>query len=234
MNILIVEDDFRLAESISEIFKSNKYNCDVVHNGLDGFDYARSGIYDVIVLDIMLPKMNGFEVTKQLRNIRINTPIILLTARDEINDKVRGLDCGADDYLTKPFSTEELLARIRALSRRTGDVVLDEITFGDLTLELKTSSLKCNDRIMRLGHKEFEIIKLLISNPRQVFSKDDLITKIWGYFSDAEDNNVEVYISFIRKKLLFLHSNVSISTIRKIGYHLCINEEIDLDKKAQN
>ncbi len=225
MNILLVEDDYVLAESICEILKTQKYNCDIVYNGADGFDYASSEIYDIVILDIMLPKMDGFEVTKTLRSKKINTPIILLTARDEICDKVKGLDCGADDYLTKPFSKDELLARIRALTRRTGDMVIDKINFGNLTLNLNTYALECNGRTMRIGHKEFEILKLMISNPQQIFSKEDIITKIWGYLSEAEDNNVEVYISFIRKKLSVLNSNVTISNVRKIGYHLSIKEE---------
>ncbi|MBE6691755.1 MAG: response regulator transcription factor [Ruminococcaceae bacterium] len=225
MNILIVEDDLILAETICEIFKSQKYICDVVHNGKDGCEYASSGIYDVIVLDIMLPQMDGFEVTRRLRSSHIKTPIILLTARDEVSDKVKGLDCGADDYLTKPFSKDELLARVRAMTRRTGDIIIDKISYGNLILDLNTYTLQCNNRSMRIGHKEFEILKLLISNPQQVFSKEDLITKIWGYLSEAEDNNVEVYVSFIRKKLNSLNSNVTISTVRKIGYHLNLKEE---------
>lgn len=225
MNILVVEDEIRLADSIQEIFCLQKYSCDSVYNGEDGLSYAESGIYDVIVLDIMLPKMNGFEVLKKLRAKHISTPIILLTARDDISDKVKGLDCGADDYLTKPFSKDELLARVRALSRRKGDVILDQVSYGDLTLDLNTYNLICKSKALRIGHKEFEILKLFLSNPAQIFSKDDLITKVWGYLSDAEDNNVEVYISFIRKKLLFLKSNVSVATVRKIGYHLTISED---------
>ena len=220
MNILIIEDEHRLADSICEIFRSQKYTCDAVYDGEDGLAYAESGIYDVIVLDIMLPKINGFEVLKKLRSKHINTPIILLTARDDISDKVKGLDFGADDYLTKPFSKDELLARVRALSRRTGEIIIDELKYADLTLNLNNYKLFCGSKFIRIGHKEFEILKLLMSNPTQIFSKDDIITKIWGYLSEAEDNNVEVYISFIRKKLQFLQSNVLISTVRKIGYHL--------------
>lgn len=222
MNILVVEDEQRLADSICEIFKTQKYACDAVYDGEDGLAYAETGIYDVIVLDIMLPKMNGFEVLKNLRAKRINTPILLLTARDDVSDKVKGLDYGADDYLTKPFSKDELLARIRALSRRTGDVIIDEIKYGDLTLDLNGYNLSCNGKKMHIGHKEFCILKMLLSNPNQVFSKDDIITRIWGFLSEAEDNNVEVYISFIRKKLQFLESKVVIATVRKIGYHLDI------------
>ena len=139
-----------------------------------------------------------------------------------MSDKVKGLDCGADDYLTKPFSKDELLARVRALSRRTGDVIIDQLTFGDLLLDLNAYTLSCNGKSIHIGYKEFEILKLFMSNPNQVFSKDDIITKVWGYLSEAEDNNVEVYISFLRKKLQFLKSEVAIATVRKIGYHLIV------------
>ena len=225
MNILIVEDEKQLADGICEIFRSQKYTCDAVYDGEEGLAYAESGIYDVIVLDIMLPKMNGFEVLKTLRSKRINTPIILLTARDDVSDKVKGLDFGADDYLTKPFSKDELLARIRALSCRTGDVIIDELAYGDLVLDLNGYTLSCNGKSLHIGHKEFEILKIMLSNPTQTFSKEDIITKVWGYLSDAEDNNVEVYISFIRKKLTFLKSKVSIATVRKIGYYLDIQKD---------
>lgn len=222
MNILVVEDEKKLADSLCEILRSQKYNCDVVYNGADGLDYAETGIYDVIVLDVMLPKLSGFDIIKALRAKHVNTPIIILTALDDISDKIVGLDYGADDYMTKPFVKQELLARIRALSRRKGDVIIDEITFGDLKLNLNEYTLYCNKKSIRISSKEFEIMRLLLSNPSQIFSKEDLITKVWGYLSDAEDNNVEVYISFLRKKLLFLQSQVSIATVRKLGYHLCI------------
>ena len=222
MNILVVEDEKKLADSLCEILRSQKYNCDVVYNGADGLDYAETGIYDVIVLDVMLPKLNGLEIIKALRAKHVNTPIIILTALDDISDKIVGLDYGADDYMTKPFVKQELLARIRALSRRKGDVIIDEITFGDLKLNLNEYTLYCNKKSIRISSKEFEIMRLLLSNPSQIFSKEDLITKVWGYLSDAQDNNVEVYISFLRKKLLFLQSQVSIATVRKLGYHLCI------------
>ena len=224
MNVLLVEDEKRLADSICEILSAQKIHCDAVYDGADGYDYAVSGIYDVILLDIMLPHINGFDVLTMLRKNKINTPIILLTARDEISDKVKGLDCGADDYLTKPFSSDELLARIRAVSRRKGEIVLNEITYGDLILNIDSLSLSCAENSIRLGFKEFEIIKLLISNPSVIISKEDLLTKVWGYLSEAEDNNVEVYISFIRRKLAFLHSKVIITTVRKIGYHLEIRQ----------
>jgi len=191
-----------------------------VYDGLDGYLYAESDIYDVIVLDVMLPKMNGLEIVKKLRDKKIKTPVLLLTAKDSIQDKVIGLDSGADDYLTKPFSKDELLARIRALTRRQGEVIMDELVYADITLNLTGYTLICGEKSMHLGFKEFEILKLLMSNPKGVVQKEDIITKVWGYDSDAEDNNVEVYISFLRKKLAFIGSRVGIGTVRKIGYHL--------------
>ena len=220
MRILIVEDEVRLAEALDQIMTENKYTADVVHDGEAGLDNALSGIYDVIVLDVMLPKRNGFEIVRELRAQKNQTPVLLLPAKDEVQDKVTGLDCGADDYLTKPFFTEELLARIRALSRRQGDVVLNELAFGDLTLNLAAYTLQCGTKSVRLGLKEFEVIRLLMSNPNIILSKETLLLKIWGSESDAEDNNVEAYISFLRKKLIFLNSTVQISTARKLGYQL--------------
>ena len=222
MRVLIVEDEKRIADALGRMMKDNKYSCDVVYDGLDGYLYAESDIYDVIVLDIMLPKLNGIEVVKKLRANKIKTPVLLLTARDSLQDIVAGLDSGADDYLTKPFKKEELLARIRALTRRQGEVIMDELKFGDTVLNLSNYTLVCGEKSIRLGFKEFEILKLLMSNPQRVVQKEDIITKVWGYDSDAEDNNVEVYISFIRKKLAFIGSKVGIGTVRKIGY--CLEE----------
>lgn len=220
MKVLIVEDEIRLADTLSQIMSQNKYLVDTVHDGADGLDYAMSNRYDIIVLDVMLPKRNGFEVVKALRKAKISTPVILLTAKDEVSDKITGLDSGADDYLTKPFAPDELLARIRALTRRQGEVVMNELGFFDITLNLSMYMLQKDTKSIRLGHKEFEVMRLLITNPCVVVSKDEMISKIWGEESDAEDNNVEVYISFLRKKLLYLGSKVNIATQRKIGYFL--------------
>lgn len=159
-------------------------------------------------------------MVRQLRREKIATPVLLLTARDEVPDKVAGLDCGADDYMTKPFSPEELLARVRALSRRQGDVVLEEMRFADLQLQLSTYTLHCGARSVHLGFKEFEVLRLLMANASALVQKEDLLTKVWGYESGAEDNNVEAYISFLRKKLAFLGSRVEISTVRRVGYRL--------------
>ncbi|MDD3430346.1 MAG: response regulator transcription factor [Oscillospiraceae bacterium] len=220
MRVLIVEDEVRLAEALAQIMGEQKYVADVVHNGTDGLEYALHGDYDVVVLDVMLPGLNGFDVVREMRSTKLATPVLMLTARDEITDKVTGLDCGADDYMTKPFAPEELLARIRALSRRQGDVVLEELTFADLTLNLSTYDLWRGAKSVHLGYKEFEVLKILMSNPGLVVPKEDLITKVWGVESSAEDNNVEAYISFLRKKFFFLGSAVGINTQRKVGYKL--------------
>ncbi len=220
MRILVVEDETRLAEALGQILTEQKYAVDVVYTGTDGLDYALSGQYDVVVLDVMLPGMDGFAVARELRARHVSTPILMLTARDEIADKVTGLDCGADDYMTKPFAPDELLARVRALSRRQGDVVLEEMRFDDLTLSLSTYTLACRHKTVHLGYKEAEVLRLLMANPRLVVPKEDILTKVWGAESDAEDNNVEAYISFLRKKFFFLGSRVTIGTVRKVGYRL--------------
>lgn len=221
MRILLVEDEVELSDALKQILINNKYNVDAVYDGDDGLNYALTDIYDLIILDIMLPKINGLMVLKDLRRKGISTPIIMLTAKSQIEDKVVGLDLGADDYLTKPFAPEELLARIRALSRRKINVIEENIlVFGDIRLNLETYDLDVNGENIRLTLKEFEIIKYFIERPKCVVSKDDLITKLWGFDSEVEYNNIEVYISFIRKKLSFLKSKVSIVTIRGVGYRL--------------
>lgn len=225
MDVLVVEDDLHLADALREILINEEFNVDVVNDGHSGLEYASSSIYDVIILDVMLPKMNGFEIVKSLRSRKIATPIILLTAKSEIADRVTGLDCGADDYLTKPFSTEELLARIRAVSRRRGEVIMDELTFSNITLNLTTCMLSSETKNVSLSNKEFQLIKLLLSQPKQIISKETIIVKVWGYDSDVVDNNVEAYISFLRKKLHYLGTNVSINTVRKIGYKIEVADD---------
>ena len=221
MRILVVEDENRLAKALGEILAGEKYMVDVVYDGQDGFDYAMEDIYDAIVLDVMLPHMDGFTVAKNLREQKIETPIIMLTAKDAISDKISGLDYGADDYMTKPFAPEELLARIRAITRRKGEVIMNKLTLNDLSLDLESSTLSKNEKSVRLNFKEFEIMKLFMSNPNSTYSKEDLIRKVWGYESDATDNNVEAYISFLRKKLMHIGSEMKIEAIRKVGYRLC-------------
>ncbi|HEZ7986907.1 MAG TPA: response regulator transcription factor [Ruminococcus sp.] len=221
MKLLVVEDEIQLADALSEILRRNKYSVDTVYNGIDGLDNAVTGVYDCIILDIMLPGMNGLEVLGNIRKEKISTPVLLLTARCEIDDKINGLDCGADDYLTKPFVTEELLARIRALTRRKGEVIDDDrLDYGGLELIKSTLSIKCSENDVKLSLKEYQIMELLISNPRQILPKERIIEKIWGYESDVEYNNIEVYISFLRKKLVIISAPVQIKTARGIGYYL--------------
>lgn len=222
MRVLVVEDEVRLADALVQILAKNKITADAVYDGADGLDNALTGIYDVIVLDIMLPKMDGIEVLRNVRKNNISSSVLLLTAKDDISDKVKGLDSGADDYLTKPFATEELLARIRALGRRNAaDVVCDDrISFEDISLNLSTYELECDGSSVKLGLKEYSIAELLIRNGTKIVTKESMLLKVWGYDSDAEYNNVEVYISFLRKKLSFIKSKTTVKTVRGVGYCL--------------
>jgi DNA-binding response OmpR family regulator len=220
VQILIVEDEKRLADALKQIMAQQGWMADAVHTGPDGVDYGRSGIYDVIVLDVMLPGCDGFAVASRLRAAGIQTPILMLTARFAVNDRVTGLDAGADDYLTKPFATEELLARVRALARRREVFVGDEQRFGDLCFTASSSSLSREGRSIHLNFKEAEILKLLLARPGALLSKDEILTRVWGYDSDAGDANVEAYMSFLRKKLHFLGSSVQIVAVKKQGYKL--------------
>ncbi len=222
MRILVVEDELHLSEALSHILKKNNYTVDVSNDGESGLDNALTGIYDVIVLDIMLPKMDGITILKTIRQEGIETPVILLTARGEISDKVKGLDSGADDYLSKPFNTDELLARIRALSRRRGEIVTgnNTIEFGDITLNTSNLLLSGVHGEITLTLKESELLEYLMIHKRIVCSKEQIIEKLWGFESEAEANHVEVYISFLRKKLKFIHSKVQINTVRGVGYTL--------------
>lgn len=224
MQILIVEDDIRLAKAVKQILEENNYQVDMVHDGQSGLDYAESGIYDVIILDVMLPVMDGFEVAKRLRRKDVSTPILMLTARSQIPDKIEGLDSGADDYMTKPFSPAEMLAHLRALTRRTGQVVFETLRVDDLELNLESHDLSREGKSINLSFKEFSIMNILMANKGQIVSKETLISKVWGIESSAVDNNVEAYISFLRKKLKFLGSTVQIETIRKVGYRLIAAE----------
>ena len=221
MKLLLVEDEKQLSEALQQILIKNKYSVDAVYNGDEGLDYALTGVYDVIILDIMLPKLNGIEILKMIRKRKISTPVILLTAKGSVEDRILGLDSGADDYLPKPFSPDELLARLRALTRRNGDFINENILeFSDIRLNLSTYDMEVNDNSITLTQKEFEILKYFMQRPKLVVSKDDLITKLWGFDSDVEHNNIEVYISFLRKKLAYVESNVKITTIRRVGYRL--------------
>ncbi|MEK4438720.1 response regulator transcription factor [Paenibacillus sp. FSL K6-2862] len=221
MRILIAEDEVHLAEAVSQILKKNNYSVDMVHDGRSGLDYALSGIYDLLLLDIMMPEMDGISVLRKLRSEGNHTPVILLTAKGELSDKVTGLDYGADDYIAKPFATEELLARIRAALRRKGEVVPEDgLKFGDIELNTTQLRLTVQGKEIKLNLKENELLELLITRKQAITSKEQIIEKLWGFDSEVEYNNVEVYISFLRKKLTFLNSKVRINTIRGVGYVL--------------
>lgn len=220
MTVLVVEDEIGLAEAIGAILKSERYNVDIANDGKKGLELALRGDYDCIILDIMLPCMNGLDVLSYLRVKEMETPVLLLTARSETDDKIKGLDCGADDYMTKPFSMGELLARIRAITRRRNTAPDINPKYGDITLEMKKGELICGSGSVVLGRKEFQMLELLISNAGQIITKEQFVNKIWGSDDESEYNNVEVYISFLRKKLAMLHSSVLIKTRRGIGYCL--------------
>ena len=222
MRILLIEDEKRMAQALCEILRQEKYEVDHCANGLDGLAAIESDIYDIIILDVMLPGMNGYEVAKKARQNGIRTPILMLTAKAELDDKVTGLDSGADDYLTKPFMTKELLARLRALGRRNINTADGTLCYGDICLDTNTSTLSCttNGQSVRLSEKEYRILEYLIANQGQILTREQLAVKIWGFESEAEYNNVEVYMSFTRKKLSFVGAKAEIKAVRGIGYEL--------------
>ncbi|MBQ9468912.1 MAG: response regulator transcription factor [Clostridia bacterium] len=221
MKILLAEDEKRMNRALCEILRQEGYEVTSVDNGEDALYEIESGVYDLCVLDVMMPGMNGFAVSKKARASGVRTPILMLTAKSELDDKVEGLDSGADDYLTKPFLTKELLARLRALGRRSLPTNDGSLTCGDLTLDVKNALLKCdNGQSVRLGEKELRIIEYLIANQGQVLSREQIALKVWGYESDSEYNNVEVYMSFARRKLAFVGSKCEIKALRGIGYEL--------------
>ena len=222
MRILLVEDEKRMAQALCEILRLEKYDVDHYANGTDGLTAIESNIYDIVILDVMLPGLNGYEIAKKTRKKGITTPILMLTAKAELDDKVMGLDCGADDYLTKPFMTKELLARLRALGRRIQNTADGMLTYGDIALDTNTITLYCNTngQSVRLSEKEFKILEYLIINSSQILTREQLAMKIWGFESEAEYNNVEVYISFTRRKLSFVESKTEIKAVRGVGYEL--------------
>ena len=224
MNILIVEDESALAGALEHILQKAGYITDCVGDGQSALDYIRGFSYDLVLLDVMLPKLDGFAVVRQMRAEKISVPVLMLTARTMVCDKVAGLNAGADDYLTKPFDTEELLARIRAMTRRTGEVIMDTLSFGDLSLSLNTAQLCCGQSCVQLSPKEFAIARLMLTEPQMTFTKEHIISRAWGMDSEATDNNVEAYISFLRKKLRYLKSHVTIRNLQKIGYRLEVEE----------
>ncbi len=222
MRILLVEDEKRMAQALCEILRLEKYEVDHYANGLDGLTAIESNIYDIVILDVMLPGLNGYEIAKRVRSKGIATPILMLTAKAELDDKVAGLDSGADDYLTKPFMTKELLARLRALGRRTLGTTDGILSFADITLGTSTLILSCttNGQSVRLSEKEYRILEYLITNSGQILTREQLALKIWGFESEAEYNNVEVYMSFTRKKLAFIEAKTEIKAVRGVGYEL--------------
>ena len=221
MKLLLAEDEKRMNRALCEILRQEGYEVMSVENGEDALYEIEGGLYDLIVLDVMMPGMNGFDVAKNARKAGIRTPILMLTAKGELDDKVEGLDSGADDYLTKPFLTRELLARLRALGRRNLPTDDGSLVFEDLTLDVKGAELRCESgKSVRLGEKELRILEYLISNQGRVLTRDQIALKVWGYESDSEYNNVEVYMSFARKKLAFVGSRCEIKALRGIGYEL--------------
>ena len=225
MRVLIVEDDRPLNEAIAALVQDNLFSSDSCYSGTDALDYAASGIYDCIILDVMLPGLDGFEVLRRLRARGDRTPVLMLTARSSVDSRVEGLDSGADYYLTKPFHNEELMAALRAVARRGTEVVDSRPRLGDLILDTRAARLISGDEAVELSNKEFQIMQLLLVRPGQVVTKEELLVKVWGLDSDAEDNNVEVYISFLRKKLNYLGTTVEIRTLRKLGYVLRERED---------
>ena len=220
MRILIIEEEKRLANTLADILNDFGYNTNISYDGMDGLEIAKCGIHDAIILDVMLPSITGYEILAHLRNAHILTPVLILTAKSELSDRVKGLDAGADYYLTKPFENEELLACLRTILRKTANTIPDSYFFGDLTLTPSISMLSCRDMCITVSAKEMEMMRLLIQNHSQYLPKQNLLLKIWGYDSNANANNVEAYISFLRKKLSLLKSSVCISVMRNIGYKL--------------
>lgn len=220
MKVLIVEDERALADALEHIVRRAGYAADAVYNGTDALAQAMEGGYDVIVLDVMLPDMDGFQIVSRLRARGNPTPVLMLTARADVSDKVTGLNAGADDYMTKPFDNAELLARLNALCRRTGEVVLNEIHFADVTLDLNAARLSAGSDSVQLSKKEFELARLLLSHPRQTLSMDAIYSHVWGLDAEVTKNNVMAYVSFLRKKLKYLNSRVTIRNIPQIGYRL--------------
>ena len=222
MKLLLVEDEKRMGQALCELLKQEKYDVDWYRDGEEGADALDGNVYDLVVLDVMLPHKNGFDIAREARRGGVKTPILMLTARSDVDDRVNGLDCGADDYLTKPFAPKELLARLRALARRQYDVEDGKLTFGDIALEGKTMTLEnsASGASVRLSEKEFRALEVLMANQGQILTREQLALKIWGYDNEAEYNNVEVYMTFVRKKLAFIGSKTAIKAVRGVGYEL--------------
>ena len=223
MKILIIEDEKLLADSLKDMLTKKGFQVEAVYDGETGAEYALLGVYDLLILDVMMPGLNGYEVARAVRAKRCSTPILMLTAKSTLEDRILGLNAGADYYLTKPFDSRELLACINALLRRQGNQV-DELTFGNTALDLASYTLVCGEKSLRLSAREFDVMRLLLQSQTSILSKEVIIARVWGYDSEAVDNHVEVYVGFLRKKLLAIGSNVRIVAARRLGYHLEVAE----------
>ena len=224
MKILIVEDERLLADSLRALLESKGFTVEVAYDGESGMDLALLGIYDLLILDVMMPKLNGYELTRTVRAQRCATPILMLTARSGVEDRIEGLNAGADYYLTKPFDSRELLACINALLRRQGGQV-DELVYGNTSLDLESCMLVCGEKSVRLSAREFDVMRFLLQAQGRNVPKESILARVWGYDSNAVENHVEVYIGFLRKKLVSINSNVRIETRRRLGYHLEVDSE---------
>ena len=224
MKILVIEDEKLLADSIKTLLEGKGFEVEVAYDGETGAEYAELGIYDLLILDVMMPKMDGYQVAREVRAKRCTTSILMLTAKSAVEDRIYGLNSGADYYLTKPFDTRELLACINALLRRQGGQV-DEMVYGNTSLDLSTGILLCGGQSVRLSAKEFDVMRLLLQAKGQNLSKEVILARVWGYDSNATENHVEVYVGFLRKKLRSIGSNLQIAAIRRLGYHLEVTED---------
>ncbi len=223
MKILIIEDEKLLADSLRTMLEAKGFEVETAYDGETGEEYAELGIYDLLILDVMMPKLNGYQLARQVRAKRLTTPILMLTAKSGLMDRVEGLNAGADYYLTKPFDTRELMACINALLRRQGNQV-DVLTVGNTNLDLASSTLSCGEKEIRLSAREFDVMRLLMNAGAQNLSKEVILSRVWGLESNAVENHVEVYVGFLRKKLRAIGSNVSIEAVRRLGYHLEVDE----------
>ena len=224
MKVLVIEDEKLLANSIKKLLESKGFDVEAVYDGETGTEYAELGIYDLLILDVMMPKMNGYQVARSVRAKRCTTPILMLTAKSAIEDRIEGLNAGADYYLTKPFDSRELLACINALLRRQGKQV-DELSYGNTDLDLSSSTLICGEKSIRLSAREFDVMRFLLQAGGSNLSKEIILARVWGYDSNAVENHVEVYVGFLRKKLKSIGSNVRIVSARRLGYHLELGED---------
>ena len=223
MKILVVEDERLLADSLRTLLEGKGFQVEVAYDGQTGAEYAELGIYDLLILDVMMPGLDGYQVARHVRNIHCSTPILMLTAKSGLEDRIEGLNAGADYYLTKPFDTRELLACINALLRRQGNQV-DEMTYGNTALELGTGMLVCGGKSVRLSAREFDVMRFLLQSKERNLSKEVILARVWGYDSNAVENHVEVYVGFLRKKLASIGSNIRIAAVRRLGYHLEVDE----------